>query len=352
MGPVNRHHYRYRIWLNTPQGLTREGAYTLKWNSVAGAARYVIELRSETPEATVFGRVIISGQSGGEPPTTVTIRPRDEPGWRLQPYPLGASSLSAVIRAEGHEAAASAWSAGVSVPLPPIQMALGPVLGTPEGLELSATNTLRWNRVIGAARYVIELRSSETPEATVFGRVTVSGQSGGEPPTTATIVPRDEPGWRLQPYPMGGTFLSAVIRAEGVAAASYWSAGISVPLEPIRMATGPILPTPTGFKLSDANSLQWSGVAGAARYIIELRSETPEATVFGRVVISGQSGGDPPTIAHIQPRDEPAWRLQPYPLRAAALSAVIRAEGEGAGTSEWSGPVSVPLPALHKAIQP
>ena len=221
-------------------GNDSQGRPTLKWDKVAGAAKYeVYRARSRSGEYIKYSTVT------GTSYTNIS-------------YIENGNTYYYKVRALGSDGTAGAWSSIVSV-------TYKQTLPTPTvtgGNDSQGRPTLKWNAVTGAAKYEVYRARSKSGDYIKYSTVT------GTSYTNTSYIEN------------GNTYYYKVRALDANGTAGAWSSVVSVTYKQT-------LPAPTVTGGNDAQgrpTLKWNAVTGAAKYeVYRARSKSGDYIKYSTV---------------------------------------------------------------------
>ncbi len=301
---------------------------TLTWSAVAGAAYYGVTLFDQAnPTVPLLKQVRASG-------TTFTLAAPlaagHAYGWAVQAY-FGQGGV-------GYFAPASKTATFVVAPL----AAPGPLAPAPSSSTSNTSPTFQWSAVPGAAGYDL-IVDDVTAGTTVFTAANLTGLSAS---TTTPLIIGHSYQWSV-----------TAVDAEGNPGTSARAVGFTVVVPPPVVAPRPS--TPIGTVKTARPILQWSTVAGATGYGVQIVDQTPGAhsSAFPLAHIAGTSyiPGSPLLAGHTY-----TWQVVAYgPAGAASawsssLTFTVKDEAnddfDGVGRSETA--VSTPAGGFLTIVNP
>ena len=236
-----------RLGLTAPSvtgGNDSQGRPTLKWNAVAGAAKYEV-YRARSKDGDYIKYSTVTGTSY----TNIS-------------YIENGNTYYYKVRALKSDGTAGAWSSIVSVTY---KQTL-PAPTVTGGNDSQGRPTLKWNAVSGAAKY--EVYRARSKDGDYIKYSTVTGTS-----YTNTSYIED-----------GNTYYYKVRALDANGTAGAWSSIVSVTYRAASTGTLPA-PTVTGGNDSQGRpTLKWNAVTGAAKYeVYRARSRSGEYIKYSTV---------------------------------------------------------------------
>ena len=229
-------------------GNDSQGRPTLKWNAVAGAAKYeVYRARS------LNGDYIKYSTTTGTSYTNIS-------------YIENGNTYYYKVRALGSDGTAGAWSSIVSVTYRAASTGTLPAPTVTGGNDAQGRPTLKWNAVTGAAKYEVYRARSRSGEYIKYSTVT------GTSYTNTSYIEN------------GNTYYYKVRALDANGTAGAWSSIVSVTYRAASTGTLPA-PTVTGGNDSQGRpTLKWNAVTGAAKYeVYRARSQSGDYIKYSTV---------------------------------------------------------------------
>ncbi len=299
---------------------------TLQWLAVAGATTYALTIvDAANPSTPIVEQLAVAG-------TSYTL---------TSPLPYGHTFLWSVQveLGPGSFGVASAFSAFAVAPL------TAPSLSGPaSGASLTtATPTLQWSAVAGAARYELVLTDLTAGSAPV----TIAGISGTSYTPSTALVNGQTYQWSV-----------SAVDAWGDAGTASIGQTFKIALPPAAV-TAPSPASPSGTVETTLPALRWSPVAGAASYGVSIVDQTPGAhasvVAVAQVVGTSYVPAAPLVVGHTY-----SWQVLAYNSAGAAsgwsasLEFVVKDEATddfaGIGRSEIA--LYTPQAALWTIVNP